>query len=212
MRKYIKQILILSISLIVLIQAPPAHAQGGLEYHPYWTFRTHSLVADLATGDINGDGETEVVIATTDGVVYVLENDGDLAWRYETGFVPAGLLVDNMDDDAKAAEILVFGENQQTLLSESERPLWTSMGGALDTVYQAITVDLNGDGLAENVVGLANGMLNVVDATDGYLIDKYGLDDRYFKTGQPVVDLWAGDIDGDGRPEILPSLAGDRVV
>jgi outer membrane protein assembly factor BamB len=208
----IKSLAAMLILLYAAIQAPLAHAQVGLEYQPYWMYRTEAPVVDVGTGDINGDGTPEVVIGTTDGVVYVLENDGDLAWRYEAGFVPTGLLVDEMDDDASAAEIVVFGENQQTLLSESERPLWTPAIGFGTIVHQAITVDLNGDGRVEVVEGLASGSIQVFNMANGRLINEHGLDDRYFKTGQPVVDLWAGDIDGDGLPEILPSLAGDRIV
>ena len=122
MRAPINQIRILLISPIVVIQAPLAHAQGGLEYHPYWTFRTHLLVTELSTGDINGDGETEVAIATTDGVGYVLENDGDLAWRYEAGFELADLLVDDLDVDGAADEIVAQEENQ-VVLSKIQRPV-----------------------------------------------------------------------------------------
>jgi hypothetical protein len=210
--KHIKYLLMILVLLAPALPIPLAHAQGGLEHRPYWTYRTESPVVDVQTGDINGDGTPEIVLATMDGLVYVLENDGDLAWRYETGFVPSDLLVDYLDDGTSAAEIVVIGENQQTLLSESERPLWTSMVGFGSIVHQVITVDLNGDGRVEIVEGLANGSIQVFDTASGRLIDEYGLDDRYFKTGQPVVDFWAGDIDADGLPEILPSLAGDSVV
>jgi len=208
--KYIKLLLATLVVLAATIPVPLAHAQGGLEHRPYWAYRTEAPVVDVQTGDINGDGVPEVVIVTNDGVVYVLENDGDLAWRYETGSVTAtaGLLVDDLDGDGHAAEIIVYGENA-IMLSDSERLVWTWLKGPNWTwrnydFRRVIASDLNGDGRPEGVAAIYDAIW-ITDPTIGSNIGG-----RAF--ARPVADVWAGDIDGDGRPEIVTSLVGGRDV
>jgi hypothetical protein len=205
MREYIKPFFALLISLFAAVQVPLARAQGGLEHRPYWTYRTEAPVVDVQTGDINGDGTPEVVIGTTDGAVYVLENGGDLAWRYDAGFEADGLLVDDLDGDAGAAEIILYGEGNEILLSDSERPVWAFRGGSRALFRQVTATDLNGDGRPEAVHATDDGV-SVHDTANGYSLG------GCCKFGQPMVDVWAGDLDGDGQPEVVPSLAGGRDV
>ena len=47
--------------------------------------------------------------------------------------------------------------------------------------------------------------MNVVDPRSGVTLAHNDLD-------RPVVDVWAGDIDGDGRPELVPTFTGGRDV
>jgi len=35
---------------------------------------------------------------------------------------------------------------------------------------------------------------------------------QYYDLGRPVINIWAGEVDGDGQPEIVPSPAGGSQV
>jgi hypothetical protein len=88
------------LALLFLLAALPvsvAQAEGGVAVQPYWTFPTDAPVTHLQTGDIDGDGLPEVVITTANGWLYVLENDGRLAWRYELGTIANDLVVTEID-------------------------------------------------------------------------------------------------------------------
>jgi hypothetical protein len=202
----IKRWLVVAVLLAAVVWAPLARAQGGRAFQPYWTFRTEVPVADVATGDVDGDGTLEVIAATTDGVVYVLGNDGDLTWRYEAGFAMDNLMVGDLFGDGGAAEIAAQGEGEGELvvLTESERPALSTYGAKV-MLWRPGTVDLNGDGRLEAVAAQKDEYIHVVDPRSGVTLDYMGL-------GRPVVDVWVGEIDGDGRPELVPTLTGGRDV
>ncbi len=201
--KQIKRCLVVLVFLAAVLPVPLAHAEGGLVFQPYWTFHTEVPVVAVATGDIDGDGTPEVVAATAGGVVYVLGNDGDLAWRYEAGFELADLVVGELYGDGGAAEILAQGENR-LMLTETQRPAWSSSGESLVS-RRSVAVDLNGDGRPELVGAKDNSYLSVFDPKSGSSGNKHSL-------GRPSVAVWAGEIDGDGRPELVPTLAGGRDI
>lgn len=48
-------------------------------FRTYWTFATETPVSHVQSGDVDGVGLPEVVVLTAGDVVYVVENNGDLA-------------------------------------------------------------------------------------------------------------------------------------
>ncbi len=119
--KLLKRLLTLLLFTTLL---PPslALADGGLAVRPYWTFATDAPVTHLQTGDINGDGTPEIVLLTADNWVHVLENTGNLAWRYELGTEALDLLVADLDSDGQTSEIFIGGSTYNTLLSDAQKP------------------------------------------------------------------------------------------
>lgn len=214
--KFVKQLL----ALILLLAALPVfvvQAEGGVAIQPYWTFPTDAPVTHIQTGDINGDGAPEVVMTTADGLLYVLKNDGRLAWRYELGTIASSLAVADWDGDGKTAEIFVGGETRDTLLSDTKRPLWTviTISGDGTPLLAALPTDMNRDGRPELLVG-TNGYVTVItDVQHGEsyyeTADISGRLSEY-EIGRPVIGVWAGEIDGVGRPEVVPSVVGGKEI
>lgn len=206
MSKVLKRVLLVFLFLAAL-RAPLAQAAGGLVFRPYWTLETKSPVIRIQTGDTNGDGTPEVILLTADDWVYVLDNDGTLAWRYEVGLQASTLLVTDLDGDGKD-DIFVGGKLGDTLLSEAKEPVWTYVHAmSEDVTLTALAADLNEDGRQELLTGILNAaiFLDLEGSRRGPLLHQ-------FATGQSVPNLWAGEVDGDGRLEIVPSNAGGHEV
>ncbi|GIK41499.1 MAG: hypothetical protein BroJett011_53320 [Chloroflexota bacterium] len=205
--KFVKRLWLLMI-IFVALPVTAVQAEGGIAVQPYWTFPTLAPVTHLQTGDINGDGTPEVVMTTADNWLYVVENDGRLAWRYELETATITLLVADLDGDGQTAEIYVGGRDRQILLSATEKPIWRIIQEAPEgteiSTLAVFAVDLDGDGRRELLQG------NPVAA--GYSDSKTGQVMIGITFRQPVIDTWAGEVDGDGRPEIVPSVVGSNLV
>ncbi|HJX05857.1 MAG TPA: PQQ-binding-like beta-propeller repeat protein [Candidatus Nanoarchaeia archaeon] len=90
-----------------------------------------SIEASPNVGDINGDGKNEVVFGTELGVVYVLDEKGQLLWKYKAGGPIRGqvLLYDLYeDDDIKV--IFGCGDNKLYVLNSSGKLVWRFDAGS----------------------------------------------------------------------------------
>jgi hypothetical protein len=180
---------------------------------------TETPVTHVQTGDIDGDGLPEVVILTAGDVVYVVENDGDLAWHYEADFEVDSLRVIDLESNGAADEILLVGRLEIALLGDAGEPICMfrpgfrgeAWGGGVyvvsdedwETPYVTLAADLDGDGELELLFGIRSG-IGIMDAACHPI--------PAFRTDYRVIANWAGDLDGDGQPEIVPSLADSDVV
>jgi len=204
MTRPIKRILAILILIAMTAQVPLVQAEGGLVFEPYWTFTTDSPVTHVKAGDVDGDGIKEIIIVTDKSMVYVLKNDGTLDWQYEKEGEALSLLVDDLDGDI-TDEIFVGGISRDVLLSNPEIPVTTTrLPGT--PMLAAVATDLDRDGQHEILFGSEEGI--------AYIFSK---EKQSYRRGEialnlPTIDIWAGDADGDGRPEIAPSPTSGRKV
>jgi hypothetical protein len=147
---------------------------------------TYSGGVVLASGDVNGDGRDDIVVGTATGSSHVIVIEGRAAMA-AGGVVDTGLL----------ASFFAF------------TPSYT--GGV-----NVAAGDVNGDGLADLVVGAATGAahLKVVEAEAAQastgVIEDAGLLANFFVfppsyTGG--VTVAAGDVTGDGRADLVAGAA-----
>lgn len=197
--------------LVLAVHAPLARAQGAVVVRPYWSFRTEAPVNHIQSGDIDGDGTPEVVFLTTDNRVYVLDNAGAMAWQHDTGLVATDLLVADLDGDDRTAEIFVGGRGEGALFSETEKPAWYWRRAAVAATLVSAAADLNGDARPELITGGDSIVAFDLEQGSPYPTNWPCPEIRSF-TSQPVRDLWLGDLEGDGRLEVLPSVRGDDTV
>ena len=134
-----------------------------------WVFDAHSpLLSSAAIGDINNDGEPEVIFGTKEGSIHCVNKESQELWVHKTGDAIAKgdeyfydlenlhaisnepTLADINNDGKK--EIL-FGSDDGTLyaLSSSGELLWKyQVGGQIKS--KPLVEDINNDGLPEIIV------------------------------------------------------------
>jgi hypothetical protein len=201
--KYLRCLLSL-LFLLAALPVPAIRAEGGIAVKPYWTFPTDSPVTHVQTGDINGDGTPEVVITTADKWLYVVENDGRLAWRYELVTVINDLRIADLDGDKQTAEIYVAGKTADVLLNHAGKPLSSRTFPEILATLALFAANLDEDQADELLAANMEGGVFVVDSAK--VRDVTGFTNIYMI--QPALGLSSGDVDGDGRLEIVPSPAG----
>jgi outer membrane protein assembly factor BamB len=151
----------------------------------------------LATGDVDGDGNTEIVLGNEEGAVMCLRGTGEQAWLVKTPVVkvlcPA---IADLDADGKS-EILIGGEGVPLMcLNGDGKERWRYAGegiGGSPTVY-----NLDKQGAPEILLGIGD-KLCALDATGKTLWSAP-------MTREMDSCLSIADADGNGEVEIY---AGD---
>ncbi len=188
---------------------PSGALQGSFEaYAP-----TFQGGVRLAMGDVDGDGADEIVTVPGPGggpQVRVFETDGTVRSQFfafpsdtRTGlFVTTGDLNGDGKDEIITAEdaggngevrVFTMGGEQESFLLPFDR---TTQG------VRVATGDLDGDGRAEIIAGLGPGgspRVRVFKA-DGTFVDEF---DAYAPTYDRGIFVAAGDVNGDGKDEIV---------
>ena len=172
-----------------------------------WTFTPPQGFSDAspAVGDVNGDGKTEIILATTSGQVFALDGKGSEIWRYEKGdvyFFPPTIA--DVTGDAKV-EVLVLNRagSVQCLDGATGKLVWDAiLPGRLECGNTTLAVgDVDGDGGNDIVTGNFEGIV--------YCLRGSGEQMWVFKGDLGRVNCPAiADLDGDAKAEIL--VSGDK--
>ena len=208
--------------------AAPAYADVGLEmYAP--------IAATPAAGDLDGDGDVEIVVATMRGAVHVFGADGaprsgfpvlldpiattDPAFQVDDGILGAPVLSD-LDGDGRL-DIVVVGFDGKVYAWTADGallpgwpivPRWDTTADAREHIISSPAVgDLDGDGRPEVVFG-----------TNEAIDDEHAPLFAYHSDGTPLagwpVRMWGYSTDilpvvGEGMPEspAIGDLDGDGV-
>jgi hypothetical protein len=166
----------------------------------------------LATGDLDGNGATDVVVAgTSANYVSVLLGTGDGRFapraqdppRWAVGDAPAAVVTADFDGDGRPdlATADDWSDDVTVRLADGRGGFGAPVRYAVGPYPQSlITADLNGDGHVDLV------------ADDRIL---FGLGDGRFTAGPMLaagyrpLAVAASDLDGDGRPDVVIADAGD---
>lgn len=164
----------------------------------------------MATGQADDDVPTEIAIATTDGVVAVLDGrDGSVQWRRDLGTLAAVHAFGDGDGDGVTEVYAVAADGKlRSYTASNGTDEWTT---TLTTEGVQMTPppsmgDIDGDGNQELVAVTNNGIVAVVDPKSGEVLDSYRRD----------VPIWVHptvtDVTGDGTPETFVIYGDGRVV
>lgn len=174
--------------------------------------------ANIARGDIDGDGEDETIVAAGAGggpQVRVFTQEGELVTQffaynkeYRNGVIVAAVDVnrDGADDIIAAA-----GDKNSSLLNilfsnnEKNRSFRVSASGA-DGPVNLAAADLDKDGEIEIIAGAASGALPEIQIFDTVGKKKGGWL-AFAKSFRGGVKVAVGDADGDGQVEIVAGPA-----
>ncbi len=183
-----------------------------------WRYSTRDGVYDVRSGDLDGDGRTDIAFTTYDksscsrsGFVYAVDGtQKEELWKYSVGdSLPSSILVEDLNGDGvdevivgliyrakssyKACQNAMDHESSIYVLSEN-RLMWQYQ--TQGAVLSLATGDVDGDGLPEVVAGTYPN-LYVLDG-DGSLLWE---DTRVI--ADYVVDVAAADLDGDNMSEVI---------
>jgi len=171
-----------------------------------WSYHNENAwYSSPATGDVNGDGQQEVVIASGDQrALLCLSAEGKELWRIESeNPIPSSPVLADLDGDGRLEVFL--GTNDKALWAVNgagvviwKAPLESAVEDSAPTV-----ADLDGDGSPEVIIGAGS----IV-----YCFDAAGKE-RWRYTMTPLRDqkdapkclapVAVGDVDGDGKPNII---------
>ena len=186
--------------------------------NPLWQYNDDQTFLSLGVGDINQDGEMEIVAGSLSGMVYALDSRGRLLWKKvlsddsSIGALAVGDVNQLPGDEIVAGNrdgrIYVLDGNGTVLVNTSPKP----PGSGEKRHYKLVWIreiqidDLDGDGKKEIVVGSRpSGMVTVLDGK-GRVIWQREFSD--------IVNSWSnsqisiGNVTGDRKKEILCLLHG----
>ncbi|HEY6286303.1 MAG TPA: FG-GAP-like repeat-containing protein [Ktedonobacteraceae bacterium] len=161
-----------------------------------WSYDTSDWVSSVHAADIDGDGDTEILISSRDNKVYVLTNRGVLKWQFEESKEWIGTVfgIDNFAAKDDVRVVAGSSDNSVYALDKMGRLLWKYAAGSV--IRQVFVHDIDADGKAEVIVGSEDHRIYVLACQTGEQLWEYA-------TGGWIRAICAVDIDGDGEVEVL---------
>jgi hypothetical protein len=160
-------------------------------------------------GDLNGDGLPDVAVVVAEGkgsVVKVFLNQrGKFAEKPDVELPvpgveePGKLRIRELNGDGRL-DLFVSGRASALLLSQGKFPTFESTSLSLAEGNHARRVDLAGDGKPEIVVNAKFGAFARVGMRMGDAAHTHEMSPTV--TG-PYLDMWNGDVNGDGRSDLV---------
>jgi outer membrane protein assembly factor BamB len=181
----------------------------GTDGSVIWSRAGSSVYANVAIGDINLDGQYEVLTVASNTLYALRATDGMLLWSYSVGD-QGNLVLADLDNDGYL-EAVVGTENSGNLyaIRYNGTLYWSRSsicGSSMVFLNSPTAADINGDGMIEVLFGCRPSFAGYVYAlrgTDGSTIWTYsGTFSGYQTLGRKI-----GDIDNDGEIEIIVSGA-----
>jgi hypothetical protein len=181
-------------------------------------------VESIASGDIDGDGKTDIIVSTNIGIsIFVNKSSpGTIAFASREDFsapLATAINVADVDNDGKPDVILVNNladlgilKNTSSAGVVSFAPIVTYSTDESGGSENLSVGDLDGDGLVD--IAVSNGSYNTVSifinaSTSSSIALKPKVD---FATGTNPLSIAIGDLDGDGKPDLAVVNGNDNSI
>jgi hypothetical protein len=162
---------------------------GGRDhYSPFGKGR----VLDVYVGDIDEDGEVEILCACSDGYLYALNAMERLKWKYNVGEEAIRVSAADINGDGKM-EVIVGSTNFNiySLRSDGEK-IWRK--NLKDVIRDINLNDVDGDGKVEVISGCGNRLV---------ILGGSGDEKAWYNVNGLVGKIVTSDLDNDGEKEII---------
>lgn len=162
-------------------------------------FQTAEDVMIPAIGDLEKDGKTEIVIPTTSGTVYCINENGKLLWKNELKdnlYDFGGAVLADIDGDGKLESFFNAKAGTLYCLNSDGSLRWKVL--TEPRACNPAVGDIDGDGKSEIFFGTDLGKIFCLDYQGRYLWHTEIPNGVYGRSSPTLADL-----DGDGRYELI---------
>lgn len=167
-------------------------------------------ITAIAAGDLNGDGQQEIIIASEEGQIMALNDSGAKLWEYTSKERARMNCLACADVNGDGRAEIMFGQDNETLglISGAGELLWATKPPRFRGLPSDITTifpgDINGDGRPEIIAG-AKSWQYFAYAADGQMRWSHIIYAHAATVG------YAADLNGDRKEEIVAGNAYYRL-
>ncbi len=177
-----------------------------------------SSARNIAVGDLDGDGKPDLVLANVQGnTVSVFRNTSTVgsisfssAVTFSVGLYPTWAAIGDIDGDGKPDLVIANdGGASVSVLQNTSSPGQTSFAPKVDFeaaagVFSVALADMDGDGKLDVVTSGTNTVAVLRNtSTTGAITAASFAPKVEFSVGYVVYGIAVGDLDGDGKPDIV---------
>jgi hypothetical protein len=187
-------------------------AWDGRQFQPASTQPAGQLPSAIVSGDFNGDGVDDLLVANTSaGTVQILFGDGtggfNLANELAVGAGPVALATGDFNNDGAIDAAVVASGGLVLLLNDGAGNLATQPVAPAKGAGTVVLADFNGDGNLDAAVANTSGSsVNLYRGDGSGALSAAGS----YLTGKMPVSLAASDLDGSGTADLIVGDSGTQ--